>query len=93
MIQLLSRATVPNHSMTRGPIRQRLTHFLNDLGARLSRRGFDGQQFALGLSREEIANLLDTRIETVSRNLQQLARENVIRVRGKKISLVAPATD
>jgi len=47
------------------------------------------------MSRGEIANLLDARIETVSRVLQQLHREQAIRVRGGKVSLLslAPAID
>ena len=69
-------------------MRQRLTTFLFDLGARLDKRGLDGRQFALGLSRQEIADLLDTRIETISRMIQKLNREDVIRVRGSKVNLL-----
>jgi CRP/FNR family transcriptional regulator len=88
VVRLLAGAVVPRQSLTRGPIRQRVARFLLDLGARLAGRGLDGRQFAIGLSRQEIANLLDTRIETVSRALQALNREQVIRVRGRKVSLL-----
>lgn len=88
-IQLLSRATVPRPNPSRGPIRERVTNFLRELGARLASRGLDGRDFALGLSRQELATLLDTRIETVSRTLQKLHREQVIHVHGKRVSLVS----
>jgi len=76
-------------------VRQRLTTFLLDLSTRLEDRGLDGRQFALGLSRQEIAELLDTRIETISRMMQKLNREEAIRVRGSKVRLLglAPARD
>jgi CRP/FNR family transcriptional regulator len=89
LVRLLSRATAPRRNPARGTIRQRVTNFLLDLAARLEDRGLDGRQFALGLSRQEIADLLDTRIETVSRMIQQLHREQAIRVRGSKVSLLS----
>lgn len=89
LVRLLSRATASHVNPTRGSIRRRVTIFLLDLAARLERRGLDGNQFTLGLSRQEIADFLDTRIETVSRMMQQLNREHAIRVRGSKVSLLA----
>jgi CRP/FNR family transcriptional regulator len=88
LVRLLSRAITPRPNPARGTIRQRVTNFLLDLGARLENRGLNGRQFALGLSRQEIADLLDTRIETVSRMIQQLHREETIRVRGGRVSLL-----
>jgi CRP/FNR family transcriptional regulator, anaerobic regulatory protein len=89
LIRLLSRATVPGLNLTRGSVRQRITSFLLDLAQRLERRDLDGRRFSLGLTRQEIADLVDTRIETVSRMLQQLNREQLIRLRGDKVSLLA----
>ena len=40
----------------------------------------------------DIANLLDTRIETVSRVLQQLNREQAIHVRGNRVRLLTLAS-
>lgn len=91
LIRLLSGNMALQPSPARGPIRQRVTRFLLDLGSRLSRRGLDGRQFALGLSRREIADLLATRIESVSRVMQQLHREQAIRVRGSKVNLLGLA--
>jgi CRP/FNR family transcriptional regulator len=91
IVRLLSQAAEPRLHLERGSARQRVTAFLLDLAQRLERRGLDGRQFALGLSRQEIADLLDTRIETVSRTMQQMNRERAIRVRGGSVSLLSLA--
>lgn len=88
LVHLLSRATAPRFNPTRGSVRQRVTTFLLDLATRLERRGLDGRHFTLALSRQEMANFLDMRIETISRMLQQLNREQVIRIRGSKVNLL-----
>jgi CRP/FNR family transcriptional regulator, anaerobic regulatory protein len=88
IIRLLSRATAPGVDHARGPVRARVTGLLLALASRLERRGLDGREFSLGLSRREIADLLDTRIETVSRMMQALHREKSIRVRGNQVSLL-----
>lgn len=92
LVRLLSEATAPRVNPARGSVRQRVTNFLLDLAVRLERRGLNGRHFALGLSRQEIADLLDTRIETISRMMQQLNREQAIRVHGSKVSLLALTT-
>lgn len=88
LIRLLSRAAAPQLDPARGSIRARVTNFLLDLSARLERHGLDGRHFTLGLNRREIADLLDTRIETVSRVMQQLHREHAIRVHGNAVTLL-----
>jgi len=95
LVRLLSKAAAPRPHPARGSVRHRLTTFLLDLSARLEGRGLDGRQFALGLSRQEIAELLDTRIETISRMMQKLNREEAIRVRGSKVRILglAPVRD
>jgi CRP/FNR family transcriptional regulator len=88
LVRILSKAVAPRPHPARGSVRHRLTTFLLDLGARLESRGLDGRQFSLGLSRQEIADLLDTRVETISRMMQRLKREGAIRVRGGKVRLL-----
>lgn len=88
LLRLLSRATAPRLDQARGSIRARVVQFLLDLSARLERRGLDGRDFMLGLSRREIADLLDTRIETVSRMMQRLHREHAIDVRDNSVTLL-----
>jgi CRP-like cAMP-binding protein len=47
----------------------------------------------LGLSRKEIADLLDARIETVSRMMQRLHREHAIQVRDNSVTLLGLSGD
>ncbi len=89
LVQLLSRAADVHPAFARGTARQRVTAFLLDLAARMRSRGFSGNDLHLEMSRLEIANLLDTRIETVSRTLQQLHRERAIHVSGSHVRLLA----
>jgi CRP/FNR family transcriptional regulator, anaerobic regulatory protein len=84
LVRLLSKGMSRTH-LARGTIRHRVTNFLQDLSKRLSQRGLDGTHLKLAMSRLEIANLLDTRIETVSRVLQQLHRERAIQIRGSRV--------
>lgn len=88
MIRLLSKAAEPRLDLARGSARERVTNFLLDLARRLGSRGFDANQLILSMSRQEIADFLDTRIETVSRVLQQLNREKAIHVRGSRVNLL-----
>lgn len=89
LVALLSRANATQPMFTRGSARERVTSLLLDLASRMESRGFDGSHLNLGMSRLEIASLLDTRIETVSRTLQQLRRERAIDVRGNQVRLLA----
>lgn len=91
LLRLLSRAATPRINLARGPARQRVTAFLLDLAQRLSQRGLDNHRFSLGLSRNELASLLDTRIETISRLIQRLHRERAIHVEGTVVTLLALA--
>jgi CRP/FNR family transcriptional regulator len=93
LVQLLSRATEPRLDLAHGSVRQRVTAFLLDLSQRLERRGFDCRRFTIGLSRQELADLLDTRIETVSRMMQRLNREGAIRVVGSSVGLLTLARE
>ena len=92
LIRLLSSAAMPRPNLSRGAIRQRVTNFLLDLAHRLASRGLDGCRFTLNFHLAAMwEELLDTRIETVSRVIQQLHREQAIEVRGSHVSLVALA--
>lgn len=91
LVRLLSRTTALPREFARGSARERVTNFLLDLSRRLASRGLDPMRIKLSMSRLEIANLLDTRIETVSRVLQQLHREQAILVRGNRVRLLTLA--
>ena len=49
---------------------------------------FDSDEFDLPLNRNEIADMVCTSRETVSRMLSDLAEENIIKVNGKKIKIL-----
>jgi CRP/FNR family transcriptional regulator len=88
IVRLLSRAAASQRELARGSARERVTNFLLDLSHRLASRGYDATHLKLSMSRLDIANLLDTRIETVSRVLQQLNRERAIHVEGHRVRLL-----
>lgn len=87
LISLLSRTSTPRPALARGTIRERVGALMLDYARRLESRGLDGQRFSFGLTRQEIASLLDTRIETVSRTIQQMARDGEIDIAGQWVTL------
>lgn len=88
LVQVLGTAANVQSTFTRGSARRRVTAFLLDLSQRARARGFNGEELHLPMSRLEIANLLDTRIETVSRMLQQMHRERAVHVSGSRVRLL-----
>lgn len=94
LINLLSRASVLRVPPVRGTIHQRVAALILELSRRLERSGFDGRSFSLGMTRQEIASLLGTRIETVSRAIQKMHRAKEIRIAGQRVTLLSlkPAT-
>ena len=72
---LLGRKTAP----------ERLAGFLTDLRRRTLK-----QELQLGMSREAIGSYLGIALETVSRLLHQFEDEKLIRVNGRRVSLLKP---
>jgi len=91
LFRVLGHAAEPRSPLARGTARQRVTAYLLDLARRLEAHGVDTRRFSIGLSRQELADLLDTRIETVSRMIQRLHREHAIHVQGSSVSLLSLA--
>jgi CRP/FNR family transcriptional regulator len=94
LINMLSRASVRRAPPVRGTIHQRVAALILELSRRFEQSGADGRRFSLGMTRQEIASLLGTRIETVSRTLQKMHREKEIEVAGQQVTLLSlkPAT-
>jgi len=69
---------------------ERVALFLHSLSERLRQLSRPHLQFSLSMSREEIASYLGLVIETVSRTFSRLQDEGIIRVQGRKISLLDP---
>lgn len=66
----------------------RVALFLLSLSRRLERRQLDPDLFRLSMDRRDIANYLGLTIETVSRTLSALQRDDVIHVRGKNVRIL-----
>lgn len=70
---------------------ERVAGFLLNIAARLQSRSRPGSEFRLGMSREDIANYLGLRSETVSRCFSELVIHKLITAHGKRIALLQPA--
>ncbi len=67
---------------------QRVAGFLLDMLARTeAHNGRDGE-LRLGMNRDDIANYLGIRSETVSRCISELARQQLIKVKAKRIQVL-----
>jgi len=68
--------------------RARVATFLLNMSRRLKRRGEDGMRFRLSMDRRDIANYLSLTIETVSRTLSWMQKQEMLAVRGKRVQLL-----
>lgn len=78
-------------ALRRGPARAQLATFILDLSERKRRRGLPADTFRLGMDRQDIASLLGVTMETVSRAMGELRKAGLIQVKGKLVSVLAPA--
>lgn len=69
----------------------RVSGFLLNVSARLQTRGVRGGEFRLAMNRDDIANYLGMRSETVSRCFSELAQRDLIRVRAKRVQILNSA--
>jgi CRP/FNR family transcriptional regulator, anaerobic regulatory protein len=67
---------------------QRICSFFKNISDRNQARGFSATHFTLSMKRHDIANFLDLANETLSRTLQTLTHENVIRVENKQVHIL-----
>lgn len=67
---------------------QRVASFLLNVSDRLRRRGYSPRDFTLRMTREDIGSHLGITLETVSRTLSRFQQEGIIRVNGKRITLL-----
>ena len=69
----------------------RVSGFLLNLSARLQIRGVREREFRLGMNRDDIADYLGLRSETISRCFTELARRGLIKVRAKRVQILQAA--
>ncbi|MBF0272696.1 MAG: helix-turn-helix domain-containing protein [Magnetococcales bacterium] len=67
---------------------ERLGMFLLNLGERYERHGFGSGEFRLPMLQNDIANYLGLSIETVSRTLRSFREQGLVRVQGRRVSLL-----
>ncbi len=70
---------------------QRVCGYLLNVSQRLQVRGVRRREFRLHMNRDDIANYLGLRSETVSRCFSNLARRRLIKVRAKQIQVMRAA--
>ncbi len=92
MLRLLSEEMAETRELLlvvgRLDARTRVALFLMSMSRRLARRNQDPDQFRLTMDRRDIANYLGLTIETVSRTLSAMQRDQVIDVRGKLVRVL-----
>lgn len=69
---------------------QRIAAFLLNVSQRLAALGYSAESFVLRMSRAEIGNYLGLTLETVSRWLSRFARDGLIRLHQREVTLLQP---
>lgn len=67
---------------------QRVAGFLLNMFSRTQARGAPAREFRLGMNRDDIANYLGIRSETVSRCFTELSRRELIKVKAKRVQIL-----
>ncbi|HMD75499.1 MAG TPA: helix-turn-helix domain-containing protein [Steroidobacteraceae bacterium] len=70
---------------------ERVSGFLLNVSGRLQASGSRGREFRLAMNRDDIANYLGLRSETVSRCFTELARRQLIKVQAKRVHILHAA--
>ena len=73
--------------LNRKTAEQKLATFLSQLAQRYASRGFSATEFRLTMTRSDIGNYLGLTVETISRLLSKMDKEQLITVDGKLITL------
>lgn len=91
MMRLMSKDIQADQQMmlllNRKTAEQKLATFLSQLAQRYASRGFSGSEFRLTMTRSDIGNYLGLTVETISRLLSKLDKEQLIQVNGKLITI------
>lgn len=95
MMRLMSQDIQADQQMllllNRKTAEQKLATFLNHLASRYANRGFSAKAFRLSMTRSDIGNYLGLTVETISRLLSKLHKEQVVNVDGKLITILDAA--
>jgi len=69
---------------------ERLAAFLHNLSTRFSERGLSAREFRLSMTRGDIGNYLGLTVETISRLLGRFQKIELIKVKGKYVTILDP---
>jgi len=94
-VNLLTRQSYVNHQELDAVVAKKtaeslLTAFLLNVAARTAAHNGSSTSFTLPMSRDDIANFLGVRRETLSRIFSKLQKDELIEMRGKHIQLLSP---
>lgn len=96
MMRLMSEDIQADQQMmlllNRKTAEQKLATFISQLGQRFASRGFSGSEFRLTMTRSDIGNYLGLTVETISRLLSKMDKEQLIKVEGKLITILDQAS-
>lgn len=91
MMRLMSQDIQSDQQMllllNRKTAEQKLATFLTHLSQRYGNRGFSNKEFRLTMTRSDIGNYLGLTVETISRLLSKLHKEQYVEVEGKLITI------
>lgn len=91
MMRLMSQDIQADQQMllllNRKTAEQKLATFLNHLASRYGKRGFSSKAFRLSMTRSDIGNYLGLTVETISRLLSKLHKDQIVEVDGKLITI------
>ena len=95
MMRLMSEDIQADQQMmlllNRKTAEQKLATFISQLGQRFASRGFSASEFRLTMTRSDIGNYLGLTVETISRLLSKMDKEQLIKVEGKLITILDQA--
>lgn len=90
--KIMSREIVRDHGMLlqMGNMNadERLSAFVFNISAQMSRRGYSSRSFVLRMRREEIASYLGLRLETVCRSIAQLRKLGLVHISGRNVEIL-----
>lgn len=91
LYQMMRRAERASLLLARTPISARLAAFLLESANQLGCTSGNGSGFDLAMSKQDLALLLGTSRETISRALARLAKDGIVSSRGRRVRVLQPA--
>ncbi|WP_163933015.1 helix-turn-helix domain-containing protein [Paraferrimonas sp. SM1919] len=88
MSSQLNNTSIVHLNLNQKTAQQKLAYFLIELDSRLKNRVTSANSFILAMTRTDIGNYLGLTIETVSRFINKLQKDNLIKITGKQVEII-----